>query len=139
MHKLHPDANRVQINSHHLERRSKFAPGCKLLKHRSHGQKYTRGAVPPSANCAYEHSLDGSGTPRPKTISARDSSAQTIRPIFQSGTARHTLVGPLGPFFFFFFFFWGGGGGYISLFCLCALKTRLKKHFNRDINLQKYM
>ena len=42
----------------------------------------------------------GSGTPRPKTISARDSSAQTIRPIFQSGTPRPTLVGPLGPFFF---------------------------------------
>ena len=58
---------------------------------------------------------EGSGTPRPKTISARDSSAQTIRPIFQSGTARPTLLGPLGPFFFyfifflFFFFFWGGG------------------------------
>ena len=49
----------------------------------------------------------GSGTPRPKTISARDSSAQTFRPIFQSGTARPSLVGPLGPFFFFF---WGGGG-----------------------------
>ena len=42
----------------------------------------------------------GSGTPRPKTISAR-----TFRPIFQSGTARPTLVGPLGPIFF------GGGGG----------------------------
>ena len=54
--------------------------------------------------------IKGSGTPRPKTISARDSSAQTIRPIFQSGTARPTLVGPLGPFFFFLFF-WGGGGG----------------------------
>ena len=36
---------RVQINLHHLEGRSKFAPGCKFLKHRSHGQKYT-----PSAN-----------------------------------------------------------------------------------------
>ena len=48
----------------------------------------------------------GSGTPRPKTISARDSSARTFRPIFQSGTARPTLVGPLGPFFFL-----GGGGG----------------------------
>ena len=40
----------------------------------------------------------GSETPRPKTISAR-----TIRPIFQSGTARPTLVGPLGPFFLFLF------------------------------------
>ena len=32
---------RVQINLHHFESRSKFAPGCKFLKHRSHGQKYT--------------------------------------------------------------------------------------------------
>ena len=54
---------------------------------------------------------NGSGTSRPKTISAWDSSARTLRSIFQSGTARPTLVGPLGPFFFFFlFFFWGGGG-----------------------------
>ena len=54
----------------------------------------------------------GSGTPRPKTISARDSSARTFRPIFQSGTARPTLVGLLGPFFLFFHlsFFWEGGG-----------------------------
>ena len=44
----------------------------------------------------------GSGTPRPKTISARDSSARTFWPIFQSGTARPTLVGLLGPFFYFF-------------------------------------
>ena len=55
--------------------------------------------------------IKGSGTPRPKTISARDSSAQTIRPNFQSGTARPTLVGPLGPFFFYLFFFFVGGGG----------------------------
>ena len=62
--------------------------------------------------------MGGSGTPRPKTISARDSSARTFRPIFQPGTARPTLVGPLGPFlfiyffiFFFIFFLWGGGGG----------------------------
>ena len=54
--------------------------------------------------------LRGSGTPRPKTISARDSSARTFRPIFQSGTARPILVGLLGPFFYYFFF-WGGGGG----------------------------
>ena len=56
--------------------------------------------------------FSGSGTPRPKTISARDSSARTFRPIFQSGTARPTLVGLLGPFFFYFLFiiFFGGGG-----------------------------
>ena len=73
----------------------------------------------------------GSGTPRPKTISARDSSARTFRPIFQSGTARPTLVGPLGPFFYFYFIFSGGGGRggggagagqFIILFCLCASK-----------------
>ena len=56
------------------------------------------------------HILNGSGTPRPKTISARDSSARMFRSIFQSGTARPTLVGPLGPFFIYFFF-WGGEGG----------------------------
>ena len=42
VHNLHPGAN-----LHHLESWSKFAPfapGCKFLKHRSHGQKYTRGA-----------------------------------------------------------------------------------------------
>ena len=66
----------------------------------------------------------GSGTPRPKTISARDSSARTFRPIFQSGTARPTLVGPLGPFFFFF----GGGKGaiYCCILFMC-IKTRFKK------------
>ena len=42
------------------------------------------------ATFMYKHPLGGSGTPRPKTISARDSSAQTIRPILQSGTARPT-------------------------------------------------
>ena len=46
----------------------------------------------------------GSGTPRPKTILARDSSARTLRPIFKSGTAQPTLVGLLGPFFMFFFY-----------------------------------
>ena len=35
----------------------------------------------------------------------RVDSAQTIRPIFQSGTSRPNLVGPLGPFFFNFYFF----------------------------------
>ena len=55
--------------------------------------------------------MQGSGTLRPKTISARDSSAQTFRPIFQSGTARPTLVGPLCPFFFIIFWGVGGGGG----------------------------
>ena len=78
--------------------------------------------------------LPGSGTPRPKTISARDSSAQTFRPIFQSGTARPTLMGPLGPFFYFyyFFFFWGGGwgrgGGWQFFFILfMCIKTRFTK------------
>ena len=69
--------------------------------------------------------IDGSGTPRSKTISARDSSVRTFRPIFQSGTARPTLVGPLGPFIYLFtYFFWGGGRGgqFIFLFCLCASK-----------------
>ena len=66
---------------------------------------------------------NGSGTPRPKTISARDSSARTFRPIFQSGTARPTLVGPLGPFFFF----WGGGGGNLLLYSVMCIKTRFKK------------
>ena len=62
---------RGQINLHHLEGRSKFAPGCKFahgckfLKHRSHGQKYTRvqictrGAnLHPGANCAHERGLN---------------------------------------------------------------------------------
>ena len=57
--------------------------------------------------------LSGSGTPRPKTISDRDSSARTFRPILQPGTARPTLVGLLGPFFFFWL---GGGGGANKLF-----------------------
>ena len=49
---------RMHINLHHLESKSKsafgckFAPGSKLLKHRSHGQKYTLGA-----NCAHERGL----------------------------------------------------------------------------------
>ena len=70
---------RVQINLHHLEGRSKFAPGCefapgcKFLKHSSNGQKYTPGAnlhprckfapgcqganLHPGAKCAHERSL----------------------------------------------------------------------------------
>ena len=55
---------RVQINLHHLEGRSKFAPGCKFahgcksFKNRSHGQKYTPGAnLHPGANCAHERGL----------------------------------------------------------------------------------
>ena len=40
--------------------------------------------------------IPGSVTPRPKTISARDSSARTFRPIFQSETARPTLVWKTG-------------------------------------------
>ena len=67
----------------------------------------------------------GSGTPRPKTISARDSSARTFRPIFQSGTARPTMVGPLGPFFYNFFF--GGGEGKLLFYSvLCASKQDLR-------------
>ena len=58
----------------------------------------------------------GSGTPRPKTISARDSSARTFRSIFQSGTDRPTLVGLLGPCFYFLFIFLGGGVGGNLLF-----------------------
>ena len=48
----------MQINLLHLKSRSKFAagcklaPGCKFLKHRSHGQKYNQGA-----NCAYKPSF----------------------------------------------------------------------------------
>ena len=72
-----------------------------------------------------------SGTPRPKTISARDSSARTFRPIFQSGTARPTLVGPLGPFFFyfffFFFFFFGGGGGNLLLYSVYVHQNKIQE------------
>ena len=72
------------------------------------------------------HAIDGSGTPRPEIISARDSSARTFRPIFQSGTARPTLVGPLGPFFNFYYILFyficlggggGGGGGGGAMYC----------------------
>ena len=49
VHKLHPGENLHPgaNNLHHLESRSgcNFAPGCKSLKHRSHGQKYTPGAI----------------------------------------------------------------------------------------------
>ena len=68
---------------------------------------------------------DGSGTPRPKTISAWDSSARTFRPIFQSGTVQPTLVGLLGPCFYFYLSFLGvgwGWGQFIVLFGLCASK-----------------
>ena len=73
----------------------------------------------------------GSGTPRPKTISARDSSDRMFRPIFQSGTARPPLVGPLGPFFYLFIyyyylFFLGGGAIYCFILFMC-IKTRFKK------------
>ena len=53
MHKLHrvQICTRVQINLLHLKSRSKLAPGSKFLKHRLHGQKYTRGAnLHPGAN-----------------------------------------------------------------------------------------
>ena len=70
--------------------------------------------------------VKGFGTPRPKTILAQDSSARTFWPIFQSGTARLTLVGPLGSFFFL-----GGGMGAIHCFILfLCIKTRFKKLFN---------
>ena len=65
----------------------------------------------------------GSGTPRPKTISARDSSARTFRSIFQSGTARPTLVGLLGPFFLFIFFGgWGWGNLLFYSVYICSSK-----------------
>ena len=74
----------------------------------------------------------GSGTPRPKTISARDSSAWTFRPIFQSGTPRPTSVGPLGQFYFihlFLFFFWGGGrvGGNLLLYSVYVHQNKIQE------------
>ena len=45
----------------------------------------------------------GSGSSRTKTISAQDDSAETPRPIFQSGTARTTFVGRLGPLYYFLY------------------------------------
>ena len=60
MHNLHPGANKF-APARELEQIcswSKFAPGCKFLKHRSHGQKYTRGAnLHPGANCAHERHI----------------------------------------------------------------------------------
>ena len=60
----------VQINLHHLQNKDKFAPGanlhpgCKFLKHRSHGQSTPRvqicspGAnLHQGANCAHERGL----------------------------------------------------------------------------------
>ena len=70
---------------------------------------------------------DGSGTPRPKTVSARDSSARTFRPIFQSRTAWPTLVGPLGPFFFL-----GGMGG--LLFCSVHVHQKDSRNFIKSDN-----
>ena len=68
------------------------------------------------------------GTPRPKTISARDSSARTFRTIFQSGTARPTLVGPLGPFFFLFsVFFLGGGGGNLLFYSVYVHQNKIQE------------
>ena len=74
----------------------------------------------------------GSGTPRPKTISARDFSARTFRPIFQSGTARPTLVGLLGPFFyflfiFFFSFFFLGGGGNLLFYSVYVHQNKIQE------------
>ena len=61
----------------------------------------------------------GSGTPRPKTISAR-----TFRPIFQSGTARPTLVGPLGPFYYYYF---GGGGGNLLFYSVYVHQNKIQE------------
>ena len=67
---------------------------------------------------------------------------RTIRPIFQSETARPTLVGPLGPFFFIYFFFLGGGGGWVGrgqfivVFCLCASKQDSRNFIKRGVNFQ---
>ena len=56
VHNLHPGKN-----LHHLDSRSKLAPGCKFLKHRSHGQICIPGAnlhpdanLHPGANCAHD-------------------------------------------------------------------------------------
>ena len=47
---------KVGANLHPMQ--CKFSHGCKFLKHRSHGKKYTRGAnLHPGANCAYEPSF----------------------------------------------------------------------------------
>ena len=71
----------------------------------------------------------GSGTPRPKTISARDSSARTFRPIFQSGTARPTLVGLLGPLFFIFYlsFLGGWGGGNLLFYSVYVHQNKIQE------------
>ena len=61
---------RVQINLHHVEGMSKFAPGCKSLKHRSHAQKTTPGAnLHPGANCAHEEAKTKSYTEKVCKIS----------------------------------------------------------------------
>ena len=57
--------------------------------------------------------LNGSGTPRPKTISTQDSSAQTFRPIFQSGTATARPI----------YFFCGGGGAVYCFILFMCVKT----------------
>ena len=70
--------------------------------------------------------------PRAQNLSARDSSAQTIRPIFQSGT---TCSGPLfsgtaRPIFFFFFGRDGGGdwGIYFFILFMC-FKNKTQETF----------
>ena len=50
----------------------------------------------------------------------------TPRPIFQSGTPRPTLVGPLAPFIFFHCF-----GDLLFLLCLCASKQKLTLIFRQ--------
>ena len=60
MHNLHPGANLPPgankfAPPRKKEQICKFAPGCEFLKHRTHGQKFTRGAnLHTGANCAYE-------------------------------------------------------------------------------------
>ena len=73
---------------------------------------------------------DGSGTPQPKTILARDSSARRFWPIFQSGAARPTLVGPLGPFlycYFFIFIFFLGGGGNLLFYSVYVYQNNIQE------------
>ena len=67
----------------------------------------------------------GSGTPRPKTISARTPQPRRFGPFFNPDCSAH-FSGTARPIFLFLG--GGGGGGYIYLFYLCASKKRLKKH-----------
>ena len=67
-----------------------------------------------------------SGSVRPKTISAQDSSARTIQPIFQSGTPRPILVGPFYLFIFAIYCF-------ILLMCIKTEMTQIFRQESREI------